>query len=62
MKTAHYLRLVTKRPNKPERFTFPHVSLVNYRPLWELAQTNCDQEMRRNPDAMANVVATAVPL
>jgi hypothetical protein len=47
MRTAHYLQLVTGRPNKPERFTFPHVSLVNYGPLWELAQTNCDPEMRQ---------------
>ena len=23
MRTAHYLRLVTGRPNKPEHFTFP---------------------------------------
>jgi hypothetical protein len=62
MRTAHYLKLVTGRPNKPKRFTFPHVSLVNYGPLWELADTNCDPDMRRNPDAMANVVATAVPI
>jgi hypothetical protein len=59
--SAHHLRLVTGRPNKPERFTFPHVSLVNYGPLWELAQTNCDPDMRRNPDAVANVVAAVVP-
>ena len=62
MRTAHYLKLVTERPNKPERFTFPHVSLVHYGPLWELVQTNCDQNMRRNTGAVANVVATAVPI
>ena len=45
---------------KPKRFTFPHVALVDFGPLWQLARTNFDHEMRRNPDAVAAAVVTAI--
>ena len=64
----HYRRPTKSQRVKPwqpilkhKRFTFPHGALVDFGPLWQLARTNFDHEMRRNPDAVAAAVATAIP-